>query len=70
MSEPPDNPKATEAQRWLAEAQGDLASAKYQACAKELPARIACFLAHLAVEKALKALLVDAGVAMARGVLG
>lgn len=56
MSEPPDRSQATEARRWLAEAQGDLAyaryqvdaqgdlaSARYQVDAEELPARIACF---------------------------
>ncbi|MGH9023976.1 MAG: HEPN domain-containing protein [Acidimicrobiia bacterium] len=32
----------------------------------DVPARIACFLAHLAAEKALKALLIDVGVAFPR----
>lgn len=46
--------------RWLGQAMEDLDTARYVQRDPNLPARIPCFLAHLTVEKALKALLIDA----------
>ncbi|MCL4413954.1 MAG: HEPN domain-containing protein [Actinobacteria bacterium] len=66
MSGPHDPLRRSDALRWIGDAQGDLASAVHQAAAEDLPARVACFLAHLAVEKAIKALLVDAGIPFAK----
>lgn len=61
MSDLPDNNR-DEARRWLDQAREDLAAAKVLAEHEELPARGACFHAHLAAEKALKAGLIAAGV--------
>jgi HEPN domain-containing protein len=47
--------------RWLQEAQEELRVARYLSKAEELPARAACFHAHLAAEKALKALVLHLG---------
>ncbi len=46
-----------EARQWLAEAHGELVAARAVMNDREAPPRTACFLAHLAVEKALKSLL-------------
>lgn len=61
MGELPDD-NAAEARRWLGQAAEDLAAARRIAEDPELVPRLACFLAHLAAEKALKALLIDSGV--------
>ncbi len=55
-----------EARRWLREAQEELRVARYLSEAEELPARAACFHAHLAAEKALKALVLHVGGAVPR----
>lgn len=60
MSELPDTNLA-EGRRWLAQVRGDLAAAEGIAADPEYPDRLACFLSHLAVEKALKALLIALG---------
>ncbi len=52
--------------RWLQEAQEELRVARYLSEAEELPARAACFHAHLAAEKALKALVLRNGSAIPR----
>jgi len=57
---PDDN--SAEARRWLGQAAEDLAAARRIAEDPELVPRLACFLAHLTAEKALKALLIDSGV--------
>ena len=62
MGELPDT-NGAEARRWLGQASEDLVAARRIAEDPELAARLACFLAHLAAEKALKALLIDNGVA-------
>lgn len=62
MGELPDTNEA-EARRWLGQASEDLVAARRIAEDPELAARLACFLAHLAAEKALKALLIHGGVA-------
>lgn len=59
MSGPPD--QGEEARRWLSEAYDDLAWARVRGDHRELAARVACFLSHLAAEKALKAALIAAG---------
>lgn len=61
MGELPDT-NAAEARRWLGQAAEDLEVARRIAEDPELAARLACFLAHLAAEKALKALLIDSEV--------
>lgn len=61
MGELPDN-NAAEARRWFGQAAEDLEAARRIAEDPELAARLACFLAHLAAEKALKALLIDSEV--------
>lgn len=61
MDELPDT-NAAEARRWLGQAAEDLEAARRIAEDPELAARLACFLAHLAAEKALKALLIDSEV--------
>ena len=61
MGELPDT-NAAEARRWLGQAAEDLEAARRIAGDPELAARLACFLAHLAAEKALKALLIDSGI--------
>lgn len=50
-----------EADRWLSEAYDGLAWAKVRDDHQDLTAGIACFLCHLAVEKALKSALIAAG---------
>lgn len=55
-----------EARRWLGEANEELTVAEVLAGDDRLPARVACFHAHLAAEKALKALLVARGVELKR----
>jgi len=59
MSGPPDH--VTEAQRWLSEAFDELTWARVRKDHQELAPGIACFLSHLAVEKALKSALIAAG---------
>ncbi len=59
MSGPPD--QEAEARRWLSEAYDELAWARVRNEHQELAAGIACFLSHLAAEKALKAALIAAG---------
>lgn len=61
MHELPDN-NFDEARRWLANTEADLRAMRAVARDPEAPGRIICFMAHLAVEKALKATLIDAGV--------
>jgi HEPN domain-containing protein len=56
MSELPDN-NVDEARRVLGQAMDELQTARHLAGSSEYPGRIACFLAHLAAEKAIKALL-------------
>ncbi|HEX2038615.1 MAG TPA: HEPN domain-containing protein [Acidimicrobiales bacterium] len=58
MGELPDD-NAAEARRWLGQAVEDLTAARRIAEDPELAARLACFLAHLAAEKVLKAFLID-----------
>ncbi len=50
-----------EGRRWLRQAKDDLAAADSVASESDLAPRIACFLAHLAAEKALKAVLIAEG---------
>lgn len=59
MSGPPEH--VTEAHRWLSEAYDELAWARIRSHHPELAAGIACFLCHLATEKALKSALIAAG---------
>jgi HEPN domain-containing protein len=55
MSAPsPDD--LTEAERWMREAEEELAVAVRIASEPDLPGRVACFHAHLAAEKAIKSL--------------
>ena len=61
MVELPDT-NAAEARRWVGQAAEDLVVARRIAEDPELASRLACFLAHLAAEKALKALLIHSGV--------
>ncbi len=58
MNELPDT-SAAEARRWLAQVDEELLTARRIAADTELPPRIACFLSHLAAEKALKAYLIS-----------
>ena len=62
MGELPDTNEA-EARRWLGQASEELVAARRIAEDPELASRLACFLAHLVAEKALKALLIHGGVA-------
>lgn len=55
-----------EARRWLGEAAEELAVAEVLAGDTRLPARAACFHAHLAAEKALKGLLIARAVVVKR----
>lgn len=64
MSEPPD--LRAEAVRWLREASEELHAARAVQRDPDSPGRIACFLAHLATEKALKSMLVGQGVPVRR----
>lgn len=52
-----------ESRRWLTEAHEELLAARAVFHDQDAPRRIACFLAHLAVEKAIKGLLVFYNVA-------
>ncbi len=61
MPELPDD-IYSEARRWLGNVEDDLHAMRAVARDRESPARMACFLAHLVVETALKATLIDAGV--------
>ena len=65
MNELPDT-NAAEARRWLGQAEEELLAARRIAGDAELPARIGCFLAHLAAEKALKAYLISRAVPFRR----
>lgn len=60
MHELPDN-NYDEARRWLANTEDDLATMRAVQRDPDSPRRMVCFLAHLVVEKALKAVLIDAG---------
>ncbi len=60
MSERPE--VGSEAMAWLREAAGDLIGARRLQSDPASPARLACFVAHLAAEKALKAVLIDADI--------
>ena len=60
MSEPPDT-NAGEARRWLRQSRDELNAAERLAADPDLAPRIACFLAHLAAEKGLKACLIARG---------
>lgn len=62
MAELPDNNKA-EARRWLGQAAEELVAGRRIVEDPELAARLACFLAHLVAEKALKALLIHGSIA-------
>ncbi len=65
MSAPtPD--ELVEAQRWLREAREEMVAAQAMTTHDEVPGRIPCFLAHLAAEKAIKALLIAHGVVLVR----
>jgi HEPN domain-containing protein len=71
MTEPPDDvpaadTSADEAQRWLSQASEELATARRLSEDPDAPARIACFLAHLAAEKSMKAWLMHRGIAYRR----
>jgi len=61
MPELPDD-NYREARRWLGNVEDDLHAMRAVARDPESPGRMACFLAHLITEKALKATLIDAGV--------
>ena len=65
MNELPET-NAAEALRWLDQADEELLAARRLAGEADLPARIACFLAHLAAEKALKAYLISRSVPFPR----
>jgi len=65
MPELPDN-NYDEARRWLRNVQADLASMRAVQRDPESPRRMVCFLAHLVVEKSLKATLIDAEVPFAK----
>lgn len=58
----PSPDELVEAERWLEEAGQELAVATLIASAPELPGRVVCFHAHLAAEKALKALQIRRGI--------
>ena len=61
MRELPDN-NAEEARRWLRNVEYDLRAMRALPADETTPGRIVCFLAHLAIEKALMATLIDASV--------
>ncbi len=54
-------PKQSDPREWLRFAEADLAAARSLLATPDLPARIACFHAHQATEKALKASLIATG---------
>lgn len=58
----PSPDEIAEAERWLREAGEELDVARLLAGHEEVPARAACFHAHLCAEKALKALAIRRGV--------
>lgn len=64
MTDP--QPEVDPASRWLREAAEELRAAEVVAAHADLPDRVAGFHAHLAAEKALKALLVRCGVEVPR----
>jgi len=61
MNESPDT-TLTASRQWLGQAFEDLETARRITRDHDLPPRLACFLAHLAVEKTLKSLLILASV--------
>ncbi len=65
MSATPPDARA-EARRWLGEADEELLVATVLSDSERVPARAACFHAHLAAEKTIKALLVLRGVLLPR----
>jgi HEPN domain-containing protein len=65
MSEAPPE-AAAESRRWFTEAHEELAVADVLRADGKLPARAACFHAHLAAEKALKALIIARGIELRR----
>jgi HEPN domain-containing protein len=58
----PSPEERDEARRWLGEADEELTVARILADDGRAPARAACFHAHLAAEKAIKALLIHRGI--------
>lgn len=60
------SPDQGEAERWAREADEELRAATVIAEHVEIPGRVAGFHAHLAAEKAMKALLIRRGVALPR----
>lgn len=60
------SPDVDPATRWLREAAEELRAAEVVAAHDELPDRVAGFHAHLAAEKALKAVLIQLGVEVPR----
>ena len=58
----PSPEELNEADRWLREAKEELAVAAHVHSDSQLPSRVVCFHAHLAAEKALKALQIRRGV--------
>lgn len=64
--QPPDALDRAEARRWLDEAHEELNVVAHLKRDTSLPARVACFHANLAAEKALKALLIARGVVLRR----
>lgn len=65
MSELPETNRA-EALRWLASAREDMTAMRVLERDPSVPPRMVCFLAHLVVEKSLKATLIDAEVPFAK----
>lgn len=63
MSDPAE---LAEAARWEREADEELRAGQVIAAHDEIPGRVACFHAHLAAEKALKALLIRRDVVVRR----
>ena len=61
-----DQAPESESERWQRESEEELRVAEVMAAHVEIPDRVAGFHAHLAAEKALKALLVRRGVPMPR----
>lgn len=61
MNELPDN-NYEEARRWAGNADADLRAMQAVQNDEASPRRVVCFMAHLVVEKALKATLIDAEV--------
>ena len=61
-----DSSEQAEARRWEREAREELRAAQEIAEHGEIPGRVAGFHAHLAAEKAMKALLIRRGVVLRR----